>query len=1782
MLAADLITTLRGALPSEDSSNLIAALRQDPLVWQSLHDDAFLAKVLNKAKADPSIWCPANLAILALGVDISSTILQTILKPIPDNALSILAVSKYEETIVSRQIPATLSQAGLIALGMREKAAASGSIDTIIESILPPTSGEYKNTYQVWRTPLTALFGMLPDPGELLLTLLPKQGSKIRIEWISHIVLSDPAPQETQIHTLYDLISRVSLGIQVGWLIDLNRMGKNAIVVELAKRILDDRKQASSRDQKPTDTAIFKGDQYANRVMETQYLAELEQLAENTDEARQLLDTASEGLKSWIRDLDQQRDWIDPETSGDNMYPSQTLDEENPVAQIMKTGALKEESEKRIEIVKAAAIRLVEIIHTDPDSIFPRYALGWQPIEIIRKLSDLALYREAFACAEGFIILRPADTGLISIASELAGKMGDPHKAVEYAGLLVLFDPENIKWRRNLAEKYQAAGDLNHALEERQKLLTMSDQPEIKDWLAMAETALQAGSVEKALDACNAVLAAQPNNDLALAYLGKALYENGDLDDAIQTLGKSTQLEPGRAKSWLWLADALKKKGENEKALETLRSAVIAAPNSVETNYAMAQAYIDAGYQTEALPYLKKAAKHAPDTLPVMIGLVETLDGLGHSVDARSVVESARAKWPGDHQLAYLHAKLLAESGETEKSLQVFEIALQIEPANPEWFIDYALIAFGEEGGFILGQREAPEAEKVDQIIAVLSKNAAAIDADFRCKILLAEAYLANGENQNALNLYQETINDPALKKEGWLWRNRVGLAKSALALEKTDMALTALREASVLKPDSDLILRNLSDAYAAAHLIQDSNAVARQVLHLKPENADTLNWYADQMQKNGNFREALESLSISKTLDSENTNLLLKIAGIEFTMGDPEKSRAELNTILDLGCSNSCELLEGAKIALKLEDPNLAQAFLERSIALDPKKTLEMRPVLAGIYRTLGNPQPGLEHIQISIQAHPDDPCLYVYQADLLNDISKPEAAIASLGQARSFLSKSEAGCFPYDPEVQVLLPAAWREVLSGTAIAKRLMQYYRDCGDYPAAITSAEEAIAQDAGDVELRFQSILLSFSALWDEKVLELSRDETIKTNGDHKTGLALADLNAIYASVIATKANLMMDRDQVKDAGNLITKSLEQIPSAQVLRYSRARYLRLIGHYGEAQEVFEEALSRDVDHPDSITTKQLRLDPSWELDGFWKAVAALSLGQWDRAGRYFQEYQERFPRSPRAHLGRAMFLVVAAENQKFYQQVGALVHAPGDWYLGRSAFDEFEREMVNCSRNTNPALIKRWETRGNAVYKPDLGVVKALAMLPKNSNDASAFISVLKDLKNVNAMLQVAQKFPDDPQVLANLALNLMETNPESSYKAAERAHDLDPENPVLTALASRCSETCADLPRAIDFMDISLKSWSEEPDWQIRAARMNESAGDFQAAISHWEQVNVLKSGTLEPLVALGKDYLAINETEKAVEALENARKLDPNSVEIYMILAKAFESAGNLPTALDNAAYAAQLEGKNSEPLILCGELALGMGDLQRAQEFASSALARTPENVKAILFASRVANRRKGPVASLDVIDHAIANGSNSVPVLLEKAALLQKLGKKTEAHDSLQALASRVPDNPDVLSALAESQLSLGKGLEAVDSAHQALKLDPELSDMHLLIGIYQGKNGQLDLAVDHLSEAVRIDPGNVDAYLSLANILKERRDFAEARKAYEEAIKNCPDEAIPYYQLAMMLKESKDYSGTEALLRKAAALAPDDVNIKRQLGAVIALNLVHNAQEVTRSL
>jgi Flp pilus assembly protein TadD len=60
---------------------------------------------------------------------------------------------------------------------------------------------------------------------------------------------------------------------------------------------------------------------------------------------------------------------------------------------------------------------------------------------------------------------------------------------------------------------------------------------------------------------------------------------------------------------------------------------------------------------------------------------------------------------------------------------------------------------------------------------------------------------------------------------------------------------------------------------------------------------------------------------------------------------------------------------------------------------------------------------------------------------------------------------------------------------------------------------------------------------------------------------------------------------------------------------------------------------------------------------------------------------------------------------------------------------------------------------------------------------------------------------------------------------------------------------------------------------------------------------------------------------------------------------------------------------------------------------------------------------------------------------------------------------------------------------------------------------------------------------------------------------------------------PRDNRPIMAAVNLMRNAKDYANAEILLRKAAEIAPNDLNIRRQLGAVIALNMVHSSQEAS---
>jgi len=242
---------------------------------------------------------------------------------------------------------------------------------------------------------------------------------------------------------------------------------------------------------------------------------------------------------------------------------------------------------------------------------------------------------------------------------------------------------------------------------------------------------------------------------------------------------------------------------------------------------------------------------------------------------------------------------------------------------------------------------------------------------------------------------------------------------------------------------------------------------------------------------------------------------------------------------------------------------------------------------------------------------------------------------------------------------------------------------------------------------------------------------------------------------------------------------------------------------------------------------------------------------------------------------------------------------------------------------------------------------------------------------------------------------------------------------------------------------------------------------------------------------------------------------------------------------------------------------------------------EFARQAEKLAPMQPETACWSVKSWRARQGKDA-LAEINRAIEDLPGVLELELERGRLVNKLHGATAALQVVQPLADQYSEDDRVLGLYAGVLADASRLPEAEKTALQALRINPNNSDTHLLLGRLFTNSGQLDKAVHHLSESAQLAPGRTDAYLDLGAVFTIRRDYDQALNAYQQAMTVDPNDFRPYYQAGLILRDGKDYPAAEAMLRRAAALAPQDVNIRRQLGAIVALNLVHNCQEASSCL
>jgi len=307
----------------------------------------------------------------------------------------------------------------------------------------------------------------------------------------------------------------------------------------------------------------------------------------------------------------------------------------------------------------------------------------------------------------------------------------------------------------------------------------------------------------------------------------------------------------------------------------------------------------------------------------------------------------------------------------------------------------------------------------------------------------------------------------------------------------------------------------------------------------------------------------------------------------------------------------------------------------------------------------------------------------------------------------------------------------------------------------------------------------------------------------------------------------------------------------------------------------------------------------------------------------------------------------------------------------------------------------------------------------------------------------------------------------------------------------------------------------------------------------------------------------LGTLYLNEGKHEKAIQYYQRAISYNPNLVEAYNGLGRAFSLLKRFSQANQAQQQAIQLNPKMAE-----AHAGLGFIRLKKAES------TKDDSDYKLALNAYRQARKLQ----------------PNLPEVLLNLGNIALKLSLLQEAKNAFYALLSLSSDFTDQKQsdryqeqahlALGELNLRQEKLLAAHHHYYEVLKGSPNLVIAHYRLGIVASKQGKFDEAIEHYNTVLKSAPDMVEVHYLMGRIYAEREQYQQAENAYQRVIKAKPSFADAYERLAHLYGSWGKYQNKALeLARKAVELQPSSAAYLNTLSWLYYLQKNYDRAEET---
>jgi len=1815
------ISKLQALFEPYDSKKLIRSLRQDPLVWQALSNADLQQRFIDCAQAQTDRWTPGCLAALMLDAELLTLQGQFDMSQVLPADISKQMYQSYETVCSTGLPPDTLPRAGLLALALRDHYIVKRSWEGISKKLLVRNNQQaYEMLYKIWRSSFACLPSLIPDYISLSITLIGEGKPSLTphfIPLIIHGLLSTPQSESKLIDDCFNIFSHTDTDAQILSLKYLVQSGYSEPVKGLAENYLRLKENLSSfsntlvmfeqSEHNPKDQITFTGTNAFENVQTLQRLANLYHFAGQPQKSSEIFSYAVETLKqsqsllyynialesSSYDPLSAKKAWLnainnDPQNSqlksgfAKFLIDQECLEEANDLlAQISDSAAA-----KFLAIQNPDLIYLKESIEVDTAAIVNEYLisqtntnsasvnkLNKKPtlltaISILKECKEL---RSALNLINKQLSDDPNDIELLSLASDLNKRLGNMDQAIDQAALIHALDPQDPARKKELASLYEQTEQWKKAFKLHKSLILDSPAPLRKDLLAYANTAVAAGSPDIAIPICQNFLNQNQLDGEALVTLSNAYIKQGEESKAIEQMERAASIAPEEPSSWLALANTWSHLGFHDRALDTLHKAQSAIPEHPQVLLALGKAYLNNNLAADALPVLKKGYKLDPNDPQIRTYLAKSFHALGDIKKAWSVLEGLEDHFTEDPRLALILGQVLRALNNNYKALPILKFAYQTTH-NEEALLEYIyLLLATTTKAQVVDDPEFRVRDELEKLLLPLAEQCNTSEQPFKLRLLLADVKCVLGSMQEAHAGYLELLNEPNAKAPETYCHIQFGIGKTALALKLNEISLAALQEAVMIKPDKVEIRHTLAETYMMSELTNEGLNSAKAALQIAPKDLGNILWFTQFMIKNGQNQQAILSLKNAIRIAPGQRELYITLAKTYVSLGDHAAAKSIITELTNSEDISSKDMHNAANILYQLNDVVEAVKVLKGALLKDQQPEFAVLHDLTHSLQMIGESDSTLELIREYEENFMKDPRFPALKSDILALNLQYGEALDCLHPILKKMEYTDV-LFNIENASQGDLRDHDNADYSHAGIYWRAAQLERAMGDLLQAQKYAEQALGACPTQLKYLKLSAELAFEMLQKEKLQSLIERMMSAINE-----LPASQIGP-YTEIICMRCELAALEDDHETASKLFDQHLSNLPStprslalqAQLANYYNEKKIADT-YFLEAQDMFTSLTENQKGYAESISE---RFTSIW--NGLALAEAAMKLQKWNTSFEKFQQAICVIQVNPLANMLFAKAMLTSFQHQHTCQALKIVKHAPGEGLLDQSCQKLFEEQLSIAGRFIEPKIIDPLRIKAQATFAghwPDHNRVEEFVKDPK---DAAAILPLLE---NANEISRILGAYPDDFDVLLQYAIILMGTDQNKCRGIVRRLIEIDTAYPPLHALLALCSPD--DNFIATNSIETALELWPAEPEWHAFAAQLYVQDGQYNLSAQHLEKALEIQPNEPSYWELLGEVKLREKDFNAAKTYFSKACKIFPDNPEALLSLAQINKKLGEYQSAVTCLEEANELQPTNIQVTEMLANTLLEKGDADGAMQKAKELLSMDVSNVIAYLVYSKALLLNNQSDEAQKFIESALVKLPGSIELKIEQINFIQKTQGVNAALPHLVELTNQHPDDPLVLYTLSSLLIESGRTDEAARVIHHSLQLDPDQPQVHLQQGRLNRRRGNLDQAIADLSTAIALDPSLVNSYIELGKTYQERREHPQAIQIYKQASQVVSGDPRPYYHAGLALKECKDYKNAETMLRQAARLAPKDANVRRQLAAVVALNLVHNLQEASQT-